>query len=64
MTPQDALAELRRVAGRQLDGEIVQSFVALVEREGPAAFTRSDEADFETELSFEHRARALATPAR
>lgn len=64
MTPQDALAELRRVAGRQLDAEIVQSFVALVEREGPAAFTRGEEADFEAELSFEHRARALATPSR
>ena len=35
MTPQDAMAELRRVAGRQLDGELVESFIAMLEREGP-----------------------------
>lgn len=62
MTPQDALAELRRVAGRQLDEDIVKSFVAMVEREGPAAFTQGEGADFEAELSFESRARALAAP--
>lgn len=63
MTPQDAIAELRRVAGRQLDAEIVQSFVCMLEREGPAAFTLGESADFEAELSFERRARALAAPA-
>ena len=35
MTPQDAMAELRRVAGRQLDSELVDSFVAMLQREGP-----------------------------
>ena len=35
MTPQDAMAELRRVAGRQLDAELVESFIAMLEREGP-----------------------------
>jgi putative nucleotidyltransferase with HDIG domain len=64
MTPQDAMAELRRVAGRQLDQEVVQSFVAMLEREGPAAFMRGDDADFEAELSFERRARALAAPTQ
>lgn len=63
MTPQDAIAELRRVAGRQLDSEIVQSFVAMIEREGPATFMQGQGADFEAELSFERRARALAAPA-
>lgn len=63
MTSQDALTELRRVAGRQLDSELVQSFVALVDREGHTAFTHGDDADFEVELAFERRARALAAPA-
>ncbi|HEY1689987.1 MAG TPA: HD domain-containing phosphohydrolase [Solirubrobacteraceae bacterium] len=63
MTPQDAMAELRRVAGRSLDSELVQSFVTLVEREGPIAFTEGSDSDFESELAFERRARALAAPS-
>ena len=38
MTPQDAMTELRRVAGRQLDGELVESFIAMLEREGSLTF--------------------------
>ncbi len=64
MTPQDAMAEMRRVAGRQLDQDIVQTFVAMLEREGPAAFMQGEGADFESELSFERRARALAAPTK
>jgi|HubBroStandDraft_3_1064219.scaffolds.fasta_scaffold08574_2 putative nucleotidyltransferase with HDIG domain len=63
MTPQDAIAELRRVAGRQLDSEIVDSFIAMLEREGPVTFAHGDDADFEAELAFERRTRALAQPA-
>jgi putative nucleotidyltransferase with HDIG domain len=63
MTPQDAIAELRRVAGRQLDAEIVDAFIRLLEREGPVTFAHGDDADFEAELAFERRARALAEPA-
>jgi putative nucleotidyltransferase with HDIG domain len=63
MTPQDAIAELRRVAGRQLDAEIVDAFIAMLEREGPVTFAHGDDADFEAELAFERRARALAQPA-
>ncbi len=62
MTPQDAMTELRRMAGRQFDGELVNSFVAMLEREGPAKLASGDEADFEAELAFERRARAIAQP--
>jgi putative nucleotidyltransferase with HDIG domain len=63
MTPQDAITELRRVAGRQLDAEIVDRFVGMLEREGPVTFAHGDDADFEAELAFERRARTLAEPA-
>jgi len=62
-TPQDAMAELRRVAGRQLDAELVESFIAMLEREGPVTFAHGDDADFEAELAFERRARKIAQPA-
>jgi putative nucleotidyltransferase with HDIG domain len=63
MTSQDAIAELRRVAGRQLDAEIVEAFVAMLEQQGPVTFAHGDDADFEQELAFERRTRALAEPA-
>jgi putative nucleotidyltransferase with HDIG domain len=63
MTPQDAIAELRRVAGRQLDAEIVDAFIAMLEHDGPVTFAHGDDADFEAELAFERRTRALAQPA-
>jgi putative nucleotidyltransferase with HDIG domain len=63
MNPQDAMAELRRVAGRQLDGELVERFIAMLEREGPVVFVHGDDADFEAELAFERRARKIAQPA-
>jgi len=62
MIPQDAIAELRRVAGRQLDAEIVDAFIAMLERDGPVTFAHGDDANFEAELGFERRARALAAP--
>jgi putative nucleotidyltransferase with HDIG domain len=63
MTPQDAMTELRRVSGRQLDAELVESFIAMLEREGSLTFVHGDDADFEAELAFERRARQIAAPA-
>jgi putative nucleotidyltransferase with HDIG domain len=60
MTPQDAMAELRRVAGRQLDGELVESFIQMLERDGPVTVAEGDDANFEAELAFERRARQIA----
>jgi HD-GYP domain-containing protein (c-di-GMP phosphodiesterase class II) len=61
-TPQDAMAELRRTAGRQFDGDLVNHFIAMLERDGPVTTVGGDDADFEAELAFERRARAIAQP--
>jgi HD-GYP domain-containing protein (c-di-GMP phosphodiesterase class II) len=57
------MTEMRRVAGRQLDSELVESFIAMLEREGSLTFVHGDDADFEAELAFERRARQIAAPA-
>lgn len=59
ISPQDAFAELRRVAGSHLDEDLVRSFVAMLDRADPLTLTSHND-DFEAELQFERRARALA----
>ncbi len=44
-----SLAELRRVAGTQLDPRVVEAFEAMI-LEGAVAFSHADQADFESEL--------------
>jgi HD-GYP domain-containing protein (c-di-GMP phosphodiesterase class II) len=61
IAPPLAIAELRRVAGRQLDAQLVEAFAAMLERDGLATAIEAD-ADFEAELAFERRARAIAAP--
>jgi HD-GYP domain-containing protein (c-di-GMP phosphodiesterase class II) len=62
MTPQDAIAEMRRVAGRQLDEKLVESFIKMLESDGPVTSVLGDEADFQVELAFGRRAGKIAQP--
>jgi len=63
MSPAEAMAELRVAAERgQLDIELVDSFTAILKREG-RTLTEDDRADFETELAFERRVREMAQPS-
>ena len=56
-----ALAELRRVAGAQLDPDVVETFVTMIVERG-VAFRHADEVDFESELAFERRVADYARP--
>ena len=55
------LAELRRVAGTQLDPQVVEIFERMILERG-VAFSHTDEADFESELAFESRVEDYARP--
>lgn len=61
IAPDDAIAELYRMAGSQLDAQLVEVFAALV-RDQALRFRHADDADFERELNFEHRVRDYAEP--
>jgi putative nucleotidyltransferase with HDIG domain len=53
-----AIAELRRVSGTQLDGELVEVFIQLLCESG-VGFQHTTDADFEAELNIEARVRAF-----
>jgi putative nucleotidyltransferase with HDIG domain len=61
VSSEEALTELRRVAGSQLDPLVVDTFVEMIERHG-VAFRHTDETDFEKELAFERRVNDYARP--
>ncbi len=61
MTPVAAAAELRRVAGTQLDARLVGLFCEMLER-GEVSFFHGDDADFEAELQLERRVHEVARP--
>jgi putative nucleotidyltransferase with HDIG domain len=58
----DAIEELRRVAGSQLDAELVEIFVEEVLAVEDVRFRHGDDADFEAELEVERSARGAWRP--
>jgi putative nucleotidyltransferase with HDIG domain len=64
MSVEDALAELRNIAGRQLDAELVERFVAMIEREGPALLEAPAAGDHATELDLAARVRKMVASER
>jgi putative nucleotidyltransferase with HDIG domain len=57
----EAIQELRRVAGKQLDARYVEVFVELLEGQD-VSFQHSEAADFERELELEARIEETASP--
>jgi putative nucleotidyltransferase with HDIG domain len=58
----EAIQELRRVAGKQLDARFVEIFIELLEGKD-VSFRHGEEADFERELALEARIAETASPA-
>jgi putative nucleotidyltransferase with HDIG domain len=61
MTSFEALNELRRVAGKQLDATYVEAFAALLAGRG-VDYRHADEADFDHELGIERRVNEAVAP--
>jgi putative nucleotidyltransferase with HDIG domain len=60
MGPDEAMSELRHAATNgQLDGELVESFITLLEREDMSLV---HDANFEADLEFDRRVRDMAEP--
>jgi putative nucleotidyltransferase with HDIG domain len=61
MSSYDAIVELRRVAGKQLDARFVEIFIELLEGKD-VSFAHGEAADFEKELALEARIEETASP--
>ncbi len=61
MSSQDAIQELRHVAGKQLDARFVEVFIELLEGDD-VSFQHGEAADFEKELALEARIAETASP--
>jgi putative nucleotidyltransferase with HDIG domain len=61
MSSHDAIVELRRVAGKQLDARFVEIFIELLDGKD-VSFQHGEAADFEKELALEARIAETASP--
>ncbi len=61
MSSHEAIQELRRVAGKQLDARFVEVFIELLEGKD-VSFQHGEAADFEKELALEARIAETASP--
>jgi putative nucleotidyltransferase with HDIG domain len=61
VSSREAIEELRQVSGSQLDAQVVETFIALLERRS-VTFRHADDADFERELNLDRRVRDFAAP--
>ena len=61
VSSREAIEELRRVSGAQLDARVVDTFVGLLEQRS-VTFRHADDADFERELNLERRVLDYAAP--
>ena len=57
----EALTELRRVAGRQLDARFVEALAELLAGQG-TEYRHADDADYDAELDIERRMNEAAAP--
>jgi HD-GYP domain-containing protein (c-di-GMP phosphodiesterase class II) len=57
----EALTELRRVAGRQLDVRFVEALAELLAGQG-TEYRHADDADYDAELDIERRMNEAAAP--
>jgi putative nucleotidyltransferase with HDIG domain len=62
ITPVEAFTELRRVAGRQLDADLVDDLIVLLQRDGAELLASGELQSSETELAFTRLAQAMAQP--
>ena len=63
VSSREAIEELRRVSGAQLDGRVVETFIGLLEKRS-VTFRHADDADFERELNLDRRDPRLRAAAR
>jgi putative nucleotidyltransferase with HDIG domain len=54
VSPLEAMEELRRVSGTQLDGRFVELFISILEKQD-VAYRHGEDADFEAELALDRR---------